>query len=251
MRSLDAAAVFTGLGVLIAWFVLNAVLQTSSRITWSFARDNALTFSKHLVKIHPKAEVPIYAILLNYVILVICGCIFLASKTGKHPGPSDSASTLRETDKNGNTAFNAILSSCVVLQQISFIMPAALLLYRRRSLTYLPDKRAFRLPGIVGWAANISVVVFGLIFTIVFCIPPFRPVTPSTMSESFPLILHALLEVFGRKYSVADTLVIIDYSSVMIGIAFVLVLINWFVHGKKHYHGPRIEFHGPTHLVPN
>lgn len=39
-----------------------------------------------------------------------------------------------------------------------------------------------------------------------------------------------------------------DYSSVMIGIAFVLVLINWFVHGKKHYHGPRIEFHGPTHL---
>ncbi|KEF62511.1 uncharacterized protein A1O9_00484 [Exophiala aquamarina CBS 119918] len=199
MRSQAAATVFTAVGVLIAWFVLNAVLQTSSRITWSFARDNALTFSKHLVKIHPKLEVPVFSLLLNYAILVVCGCIFLASRT----------------------AFNAILSSCVVLQQISFIMPAALLIYRRRSSAFLPENRAFRLPSIVGWTANIVVVVLGLIFTVVFCIPPFRPVTPSSM----------------------------NYSSVMIGIAFFLVLINWFVHGKKHYHGPRIEFHGPTHHI--
>ncbi|OAP53714.1 hypothetical protein AYL99_12105 [Fonsecaea erecta] len=159
MRSETAAAIFTAVGVVLSWFVLNAIVQTSSRITWSFARDNGLLFSQYLTTIHPKLEVPVNALLLNWVILVICGCIFVASQT----------------------AFNAILSSAFVLQQISFIPPAALLLYRRRSPEFLPPNRAFRLPPVIGWTANILVVVFGLLFIGVFCIPPFRPVTASNM----------------------------------------------------------------------
>lgn len=108
MRSLTAATTLTSVGVVIAWFVLNAVLQTSSRITWSLARDNALTFSKHLVKVHPKLEVPIYSLLLNYAILVICGCIFLASRTGKCPSGLILSLLLSllslEADKNGNNS---------------------------------------------------------------------------------------------------------------------------------------------------
>jgi len=126
---------------------------------------------------------------LNYAILVLCGCIFLASRTGKTSIVVASTVlrlSLLETNRSGMIAFNAILSSCVVLQQISFIMPAALLIYRRRSPEFLPRNRAFRLPSIVGWVANISVVVFGLIFTVVFCIPPFKPVTPNSMSKSHP-----------------------------------------------------------------
>lgn len=84
MRSQTAAAVYTVMGVVLSWFVLNAIYQTSSRITWSFARDNGLLFSHFFEKIHPKLEVPVNALLLNWAILVICGCIFVASQTGKN-----------------------------------------------------------------------------------------------------------------------------------------------------------------------
>ena len=83
IHSETAAVVFTALGIVIAWFVLNAVLQTSSRITWSFARDNGLLFSNKFEKIHPRLEVPVNALILNWAILVLCGCIFVASRTGQ------------------------------------------------------------------------------------------------------------------------------------------------------------------------
>jgi choline transport protein len=83
MRSQTAAVVFTCVGVVLCWFILNAIVQTSSRITWSLARDNGLLFSRFFETIHPRLEVPVNALVLNWVILLICGCIFVASQTGK------------------------------------------------------------------------------------------------------------------------------------------------------------------------
>lgn len=36
----------------------------------------------------------------------------------------------------------------------------------------------------------------------------------------------------------------IDYTSVILGIALFLGLINWFGHARRHYHGPTIKFEG-------
>ncbi|KAK5989381.1 Choline transport protein [Cladobotryum mycophilum] len=143
----DAGAIAIIVASLVASFIgSTAVLQTSSRITWVFAKDNALVFSKHLQKVHPVLDVPIYSLIFNAVAYGICGCIYLGS----------------------STAFNAILSSSVVLQQLSYLMPTALLVYRRRSEEFLPKDRVFRLPDWFGWTVNLWLVALSTILLVFF-----------------------------------------------------------------------------------
>lgn len=78
-RSDVAATVFLVLLLLAAIFALNATQQTASRLTWSFARDDALFGSRWLGKINEKQQVPIAALLFNFVIMFIIGCIYLGS----------------------------------------------------------------------------------------------------------------------------------------------------------------------------
>lgn len=80
-------------------------------------------------------------------------------------------------------AFNAIIGSCVVLQQLSYLMPTILLVYRQRSEEFLPRDRTFRLRGWIGWLVNIWVIVVISASMAFFFLPPFLPVSASTMSK--------------------------------------------------------------------
>lgn len=82
-------------------------------------------------------------------------------------------------------AFNALIGSAVVLQQISFLIPAILLVCRRRNEAVLPKNRAFALPDAVGWAVNLFAIAFMAVTTIVFMLPSQLPVTASNMSKFF------------------------------------------------------------------
>jgi choline transport protein len=62
-----------------ALFALNASHQTASRLTWSFARDDALFGSYWLGKVDSTQGVPIFALIFNFGVMVIIGCIYLAS----------------------------------------------------------------------------------------------------------------------------------------------------------------------------
>ncbi|KAH9219667.1 hypothetical protein DL95DRAFT_457333 [Leptodontidium sp. 2 PMI_412] len=119
--------------------------------------------------------------------------------------------------RSGFVPFNALLISSVVLQQISFVIPTALLFNRRRSEEYLPPSRPLKLPNWLGWTANVIVVAMASLFTVFFVLPPFLPVTGSNMT--------------------------VDYTCVILGIAAVLGIVNWFLHGRKQYQGPRIVLH--------
>jgi len=72
------------LGIVLSFFILNAIQETSSRLLWSFARDNGMVFSQKFGEINPRFDVPVNALLLSWFILVIWGCIHLASSTGKN-----------------------------------------------------------------------------------------------------------------------------------------------------------------------
>ncbi|OAP56145.1 hypothetical protein AYL99_09324 [Fonsecaea erecta] len=194
LRSTALTAAFIMVSIVMAVFILNAIQETSSRLAWSFARDNGLVFSSRVARIHSTLQVPVYALFLTYGILVVCGCVFVAS----------------------TTAFNALIGSSIVLQEISFLIPVALLLYRRRGEKYLPRTRYFAPPSVVGWTANVVVVVFALVTTVFFNLPPFLPTSANTM----------------------------NYTCVILGIALLLGIANWFAHARKHYQGPTITFEG-------
>jgi len=155
-----AATVF----ILILWlggfFALNAAQQTASRLTWAFAPDNGLIFSQYLSRIHPRYEVPVWSLLFNAFVVFLMGFVYLGS----------------------STAFNALIGSGLILQQITFAIPAGLLTWQKRSAKFLPKTRSFRLPGVVGWAANILTVFFGFLVLIFFDFPTSLPVTGGTMS---------------------------------------------------------------------
>lgn len=167
-------------GVIMAFFVFNAVMQTSSRITWSLARDNAIFKSRILATIHPSLGIPVWSTVASWFTISLGGCVFLASSTGTSLRYVCLTLSLRLS------AFSALLASCVILQQLSFAIPCALVLYQRRSEVYLPKNRSFRLPHWLGWFINGYVVVVTLVLTIFFVLPPYLPTTASNMSKFSP-----------------------------------------------------------------
>ncbi|KAF9889608.1 hypothetical protein FE257_007116 [Aspergillus nanangensis] len=155
-----AATVFIVLLVLAAIFALTGAQQTGSRLTWSFARDQAVVGSGWLGMMHPFFEVPVWSLIFNFVVMFIIGCIYLGS----------------------SSAFNAFIGSGLVLQHISYAFPAVLLMYRKRSARWLPKDVSFRLGDVVGWSANAITVAFAIVVLIFYDFPTVMPVTGSNMN---------------------------------------------------------------------
>jgi choline transport protein len=83
LRSDTLAVIITVLMSVMFVFSLNAILETSARMTWVLARDDALIGSKKMSQIHPRLDIPLNALLVTWVILCICGVVYVASTTGK------------------------------------------------------------------------------------------------------------------------------------------------------------------------
>ncbi|KAF9884821.1 hypothetical protein FE257_001237 [Aspergillus nanangensis] len=171
-RSPAAGTVFMVAIFVVSCVALNAVHQTASRLTWSFARDEALFFSRKIATANTNG--------------------FLV-------------------------AFNAFISSTVIVAQISFAIPAILLLIRRRSTTYLPTTRTFKLPNVVGYVVNVMCIVWAVVLTVFFCFPTVLPVTGGNM----------------------------NYTSVVLVVMLILGVANWFVYARRWCLDLAIGFH-PT-----
>jgi choline transport protein len=95
-------------------------------------------------------------------------------------------------------AFNAFIGTTVIVAQISFAVPAALLIYRRRSAEYLPPSRPFKVPRVVGYVCNVVTIVWAVVITVFFTFPTTFPVTGGNMSTSFSIFPLSLGTVFCR-----------------------------------------------------
>ncbi|KAE8146793.1 amino acid transporter [Aspergillus avenaceus] len=190
-NSPTAATIFLSALFLTSFIALNGVHQTTSRLTWSFARDDALFFSSFLGRISPAYHVPVYAILLDGLAVLLVGVVYVCS----------------------STAFNSFISTTVIVAQLSYAIPAGLLIYRRRSTTYLPLDRGVKLPRALGYVVNGVCVAWAAVIMVFFCFPGQFPVTGGNM----------------------------NYASVVLVVMFLLGVGNWFVYARKWYHGPRLE----------
>nr|XP_036582496.1 uncharacterized protein CTRU02_07540 [Colletotrichum truncatum]KAF6791200.1 hypothetical protein CTRU02_07540 [Colletotrichum truncatum] len=190
-----AATVFVVILLTCGCFACGGAIQTASRLTWSFARDDAIIFSSFLRKINPSLGVPVNALIVNSALIFALGCIFLGS----------------------STAFNALVATGLILQQVSFAFPAALALYHRSkgaaAFERLLPRRKFRLPGFIGAIANVLTIVMGLVALIFYNFPVVMPVTASNM----------------------------NYACAIIGVMALFALGNWFGYANKGYAGPRLD----------
>jgi choline transport protein len=112
-------------------FATTGIMTTSSRMTYAFARDGGLPFSKFFAKVHRKWDLPLNALILTTTMVIIFGCIFLGS----------------------SSAFNAIVSASVVALGITYAIPPAINCLRGRKM--LPETRDFVIPKPFGWVCNL------------------------------------------------------------------------------------------------
>lgn len=154
----------------ITLFAISGAIQTASRLTWSFARDDAVVLAPYLSRIHPKWGVPVWSLIANSACVFVLGCVYLGS----------------------STAFNALVSTGIILQQLSFAFPAALMLYRRATGTLnevMPfTKIGFRLRFGVGPVANVLTIVMALLALVFYDLPVVLPVTVGNMSKKPPVL---------------------------------------------------------------
>ncbi|KAL6690523.1 amino acid transporter [Trichoderma pleuroticola] len=167
--------VLTGCGCLIASHTWQA------RLCWSFARDDGLPGSKYLSRVHPKLRVPIWAHVISCIIVSILGCLYLAS----------------------NTAFNSMVTACVVLLYASYSIPVVCLLIKgRSSIRHGP----FWL-GKIGMVCN-YILLLWLVFTLVmYALPPVMPVKGDNM----------------------------NYVSVVYVITFIILTAWWYIRARVDY----------------
>ena len=138
-------------------FAGTGILTTSSRMTYAFARDGGLPFSRFFARIHPRLGVPLNALCLTTSLVVIFGCIFLGS----------------------SAAFNAITAASVVALGVSYGIPIAVNVTQARKA--LPP-RPFMLPNLLGWVLNLLGLAYILLTTVLFLFPPEIPVSASDMN---------------------------------------------------------------------
>ena len=135
-----------------------SIMTASSRMTYAFARDRGLPFSKFFSKVHKGLDVPLNALILTLGVCIIFGCVFLGS----------------------SSAFNAITSASVVALGISYGIPIFLNVIRSRN--GLPTNRGFTLPSWLAWPANLLGLAYVLLTSVLFLFPPDLPVDGSNMN---------------------------------------------------------------------
>ena len=112
-------------------FTTTTLICTSTRMSYAFARDRGMPFSKFFARVHPTLDVPLNALLWTVGWVIVFGCIFLGS----------------------STTFNAITAASVVALGVTYAIPPAINVLRGRSM--LTAERAFRIPEPWGWICNI------------------------------------------------------------------------------------------------
>ncbi|KAI4137931.1 MAG: hypothetical protein LQ341_004905 [Variospora aurantia] len=225
-QSVGGAAAMASIVVTLGICATIALLASSSRMTWSFARDRGLPFSRYLGKVEPRSQIPLVAILLTVIISILLSLINIGSVT----------------------AFNQIISLTISGLYGSYLIAAALLLVRRldgsislAASSYEPDARKtkiidqdnssdgegvggsdivvnltwgpFRVPGALGVATNVAGMVYMVVIIFFSFWPPLRPVTPQNM----------------------------NYSVLVTGFVICFSIVYYLVHGKRTYKGPLVE----------
>ncbi|EAW13450.1 putative amino acid permease family protein [Aspergillus clavatus NRRL 1] len=166
-----------GGAVLLSFFIFNGVgqgisiLTTASRLTWGFARDGGLPWSRYLTVVDPQWKAPVRALWAQGCLIALIGILYLFA----------------------NTVLEAILSVSTIALTISYALPiAALLIVGRDQLPQGP----FRL-GRWGPAANWISIIYCAITTVFFFFPGSPDPAPGDMNYAIAVFGVMLVVAVG------------------------------------------------------
>ncbi|RSL73421.1 hypothetical protein CEP53_000764 [Fusarium sp. AF-6] len=165
-----------GAAALIALFIFNgfgqgiSVVTSTSRLTWSFARDRGFPYGAYFSYVDPYWQVPGRALILQTVIINLVGLLYLFS----------------------STTLEAILSVSTIALTISYAIPIAVLMTVGRDK--LPPGGQFGL-GRLGPVLNTVSIIYAAITTVFF----FFPGTPNPA----PVDMNFAIAVFGIMLVIA------------------------------------------------
>jgi choline transport protein len=109
------------------------------------------------------------------------------------------------------TAFNSIVTSAVLFLNITYAVPQGILLVQGRK-NHLPPR--YLNLGIFGYVCNTFSILWIIVLGVVVCMPPSLPVSIGTM----------------------------NYTSVIIVGLFTIIMVLWFVDGRKNFKGPNVDW---------
>ena len=241
VKSVPGAIAMVSIVLALTWACALGITTTSSRMTWSFARDNGTPFSRILSKVDQRTKVPIISAIVVTILAALLTLIYIGS----------------------DTAFNDVVSLTITGFYGSYFLPCAFLLFHRIRGHVLPygtetnnrgalptpssgqeaqqavveptedEKRAdmqaveglpklvqgrfvwgpWHIPGILGTINNVYACLY-MIFVIFWSVwPPTTPVSSSSM----------------------------NYSVVVTGGIMLLSGLWYVVRGRHEYKGPLVE----------
>ena len=218
LSSKAGAIVLESLFIATGIWCLVASHTWQSRLCWSFARDGGLPFSKFLSHVDPRADVPLRAHFVSCFIVTVLGLLYLGSYT----------------------AFNSMVTACIVLLYVSYAIPVICLLIRGRgNINHGP----FWL-GPVGLFANIVLLLWTCFTIIMYSFPPAKPVTGGSTFRSFvrSTLVFRIFTTPGRVFAKRLTDAIdMNYVSAVYGVVVFIIVVDWVVRGKRGYRGQALR----------
>jgi len=153
--------------IIIFSMAVFGMAASAGRLTWAFARDNGLPFSRSLAVLTEWNKAPTRAMLVNYLLVCALSLINIAS----------------------TVAFNALLSLLTLAIYASYLLPILLFALRRHGVTGGQSGGPirfgpWRMRPWLGVLANWAAIAF-CVFLIVFLpFPPALPVTATNLNWS-------------------------------------------------------------------
>ncbi|KAK5955890.1 hypothetical protein OHC33_003532 [Knufia fluminis] len=177
-----ATSVFTVFILFNATVSMFSSLASVSRLTWAFAKDNGLPFSRFFSAVHPTLRIPINALGLVAFIIILIQLINVGS----------------------TSALYAVVSLSTIGLYLSYVLPILFFVLAKLRGDYIAYG-PFKLGHVAGLATNIFAVLYGIFVLIWLPFPPYMPVTGENMNYAGPILLaviiFALIDWFvsGRK----------------------------------------------------
>lgn len=181
----------------------------ASRCTWAFARDGAIPGSNRLGfnKVNDKLGMPLNAMMLSMVIQILLGLIYLGSAA----------------------AFNAFNGAGVIFLTLSYVIPVAISLFTGRSKTLAGAKY-----NLGAFGAVCNVVSIGELLEAFFCLVV-------NCANSISAWCLFAIPLFSMPSGLPVTLNGMNYASAVFVGGVAISALSYFLYGKKHYSGPKVE----------